>query len=59
MIYLSDRSTPTGIYAIVTIDDQTRIILGIRIVPAASPPAPLATPQEADDFDLSDPAVRP
>lgn len=56
MTCLSDQGTHKGFYAVVNIDDHTRLILDIRVVVAArlSPPRP--TPRDADDFDLSDPA---
>jgi hypothetical protein len=57
MTYPSDQDARPGIFAIVIVDDHTRLIVGVRIVAAARPQAPPSSPQDADDFDLLDPAV--
>lgn len=59
MIYLSDRGAPPGFVAVVNIDDLTRIILSVRILDVAESSPSQATQHDADDFDLSDPALQP
>lgn len=56
MIYPSDQDPNHARYNIVIVDDLDSILLGIRFVDAANS-APPFTPQDADDFDLSDPVV--
>lgn len=58
MIYLSDQGAPPCFFVVVNIDDLTRIVLSILIVYAPTSAAPAPAPQDADDFDLSDPAAR-